>query len=68
MISDATFSPDADARRLALEVIATLCNVKTTWAEQVLRRADVHEEVIRRVLTERDPTTGKTRSSARRAL
>jgi hypothetical protein len=25
--SDATFSPDADARRLALEVIATLCNV-----------------------------------------
>jgi hypothetical protein len=60
--SDATFSPDADARRLALEVIATLCNVKTTCAEQVLRRADVPEDMVRRFLTERDPTTGKKRS------
>ena len=62
MNSDATFSPDADARRLALEVIATLCNVKTTCAEQVLRRADVPEDMILRFLTERNPTTGKNRS------
>ena len=62
MNSDATFSPDADARRLALEVIATLCNVKTTCAEQMLRRADVPEDMVRRFLTERDPTTGKKRS------
>lgn len=38
--SNATFSADADARRLALEVIATLCNVKKTCAELALRRAD----------------------------
>lgn len=62
MNSDVTFSPDAEARRLALEVIATLCNVKRIWAEQVLRRADVPEDMVRRFLTERDPTTGKTRS------
>ena len=62
MNSDATFSPDADARRLALEVIATLCNVKTTCAEQMLRRADVPEDMVRRFLTQRDPTTGKKRS------
>ena len=62
MKSNATFSPDADARRLALEVIATLCNVKKTCAEQVLRRADVPEDMIRRFVTERDPTTGEKRS------
>jgi hypothetical protein len=60
--SNATFSADADARRLALEVIATLCNVKKTCAELALRRADVPEDMILRFLTERDPTTGKTRS------
>jgi hypothetical protein len=40
--SDATFSPDADARLLALEEIATLCNVKKTRAELVLRRAPTY--------------------------
>jgi len=65
---DATFSPDAEARRLVLEVIATLCNVKKIWAEQVLRRTDVPEDMVRRVLTERDPTTGKTRSKREGAL
>jgi hypothetical protein len=60
--SDTTFSPDTDARRLALEVIATLCNIKKVCAEQVLRRADVPDDMIRRFLTERDPTTGEKRS------
>lgn len=55
-------SVDADARRLALEAIATLAHVKKTAAEQVLRRADVPEELIRRFLTERDPATGEKRS------
>lgn len=53
---------DADARRLALEAIATLVHVKKTAADQVLRRADVPEELIRRFLTERDPATGERRS------
>jgi hypothetical protein len=60
--SDTTFSPDVDARRLALEVIATLCNIKKVCAEQVLRRADVSDDMIRRFLTERNPTTGERRS------
>lgn len=55
-------SVDADARRLALEAIATLAHVKKTAAEQVLRRAEVPEELIRRFLTERDPATGEKRS------
>jgi hypothetical protein len=46
----------------ALEVIATLFNVKRTCAELVLRRADEPENMIRRFLTERDLTTHEKRS------
>lgn len=53
---------DADARRLALEAIATLVYIKKTAADQVLRRAGVPEDLIRRFLTERDPATGEKRS------
>jgi len=59
---DLTITPDADARRLALEAVATLVYVKKTAAEQILRRADVPEDLIRRFLTERDPATGEKRS------
>jgi len=55
-------TPDADARRLALEAIATLTYVKRTAADQLLRRAGVPEDLIRRFLTERDPATGEKRS------
>lgn len=55
-------TPDADARRLALEAIATLAYVKRTAADQLLRRAGVPEGLIRRFLTERDPATGEKRS------
>jgi hypothetical protein len=55
-------SPDADSRRLALEVIATLVNVKTSAADQLLRRAGVKDDLIRRFLSERDPITGQRRS------
>lgn len=53
---------DADARRLALEAIATLVYIKKTAADQVLRRAGVPEDAIRRFLTDRDPATGEKRS------
>src|SRR5579862_1272289 len=53
---------DTDARRLALEVIATLVYVKKTAAEQVLRPAGIPEDLIRRFLTERDVSTGDRRS------
>ncbi len=36
---DGVATPNADARRLALEVIATLVYVKKTAAQQLLRRA-----------------------------
>jgi hypothetical protein len=37
---------DADARRLAIEAIATLVYVKKTAADQLLRRAGVPEDLI----------------------
>lgn len=53
---------DVDARRLALEAIATLVYVKTTAADLILRRAGVSEDLIRRFLKDRDPATGGKRS------
>lgn len=53
---------DSDAKRLAIEVIATLVNVKKTAADQLLRRAGVSEQLIKRFLTDRDPATGSKRS------
>ena len=52
-----TESP-ANLRRLALEIIATLVNIKRVSADQLLRRANVDENLIRRFLTDRDPATG----------
>lgn len=53
---------DSDGKRLAIEVIATLVNVKKTAADQLLRRAGVTEQLIKRFLTDRDPATGSKRS------
>ncbi|GLI95225.1 hypothetical protein [Methylocystis echinoides] len=60
--TDADASTAADARRLALEIIATLVNIKKTAADQLLRKAGVPDDLIRRFLTERDPATGEKRS------
>jgi len=49
---------DADARRLALEAMATLAHVKRIAADQVLRPAGVPETLIRHFVTGRDATTG----------
>jgi hypothetical protein len=51
-----------DARRLAIEAIAVLVNVKRTAADLVLRPAGVPEQLITRFLTERDPATGRKRT------
>jgi hypothetical protein len=48
---------DADARRVALEAIATLANVKRIAADLVLRPVGIPDNLIRRFLRERDPTT-----------
>jgi hypothetical protein len=60
--ADCELSRAADARRLALEAIATLINIKKTAADQLLRPAGVRDDLIRRFLTERDPATGERRS------
>jgi hypothetical protein len=49
---------DADARRLALEAIATLAYVKKIAADQILRPAGVPDGLIRQFVKGRDPTTG----------
>jgi hypothetical protein len=58
-MSENQFTPsiDADARRVALEVIATLVNVKRIAADLVLRPVGIPDDLIRRFLRERDPTT-----------
>ena len=48
---------DADVRRVALEVIATLVNVKRIAADQVLRPVGIPDKLIGRFLRERDATT-----------
>jgi hypothetical protein len=49
---------DADARRLAIEAIATLAHVKRIAADQLLRPSGVPEELIRNFVKGRDATTG----------
>lgn len=61
-MSEAGYSVDADARRLALEIIATLVNIKKMAAERVLTPAGVPADLVLRFLNERDPTTGAKRS------
>jgi hypothetical protein len=50
---------DADARRLALEAIATLAYVKKIAVDQILRPAGVPEDLIQRFIKGRDPATGE---------
>ena len=61
-LADPSLAPDADARRLALEPVATLVTVKKTAADQGLRRAGLPDDLVLRVLTECDPATGEKRS------
>jgi hypothetical protein len=59
MSDAATSRPlDADARRLALEVIATLVHIKKISADQLLRPAGVPEDLIRTFVVGRDAATG----------
>lgn len=50
---------DADARRVALEAIATLANVKRIAADMVLRPAGIPEDLVRQLLKGRDKTTNE---------
>ncbi|QOT74147.1 restriction endonuclease [Sphingobium fuliginis] len=48
-----------EARRLAIESIATLVNVKRSAADQLLRRAGAPEDLIVKFLKDRDQATGE---------
>jgi hypothetical protein len=50
---------DDEARRLAIEVIATLVDIKAAAATQILRKAGVDETLVRRFLLDRDASTNK---------
>src|SRR5215831_11306681 len=56
--ADTIRSVDADARRLALEIMATLVHIKKIAADQVLRPAGVPDDFVRTFITGRDTTTG----------
>lgn len=49
-----------DARKLALEVMATLVNVKRIAADRILRPAGIPDVLIKRFLKGKDVTTGET--------
>ncbi len=54
--------PGVEGRRLAIEAIATLVNIKSAMAELVLKPAGVPPEIYRPLLYKRDETTGRTLS------
>ena len=51
-----------EARRLAIEIIATLVHIKSAMSELILKPAGVPSEVYQPLLYHRDETTGKTLS------
>lgn len=51
-----------EARRLAIEIIATLVHIKSAMSELILKPAGVPPEIYRPLLYRRDETTGKTLS------
>ena len=56
-----------EARRLAIEIIATLVHIKSAMSELILKPAGVPPEIYRPLLYRRDETTGKTLSKRQMA-
>lgn len=48
-----------EAKRLAIEAIATLVNIKSTMADLILRPAGIPSEIYRSLLYRRDESTGR---------
>lgn len=61
-MSEHNSTVDTDAQRLALEIVATLINVKKISADMLLKRSGVHSDLIKKFLVEKNPTTGEKRS------
>ncbi|MER8896340.1 hypothetical protein [Mesorhizobium sp. M0676] len=62
MTDETVLSVDTDARRLALQIIASLVNVKKTAADLLLRRAGASDDLVRKFLSERNSVTGARQS------
>jgi hypothetical protein len=58
--SNEHYSASVDARKCALEAIATLANIKRIAADRILRPAGVPDPLIKRFLTGKDETTGES--------
>lgn len=56
-VQSSAMTDKSETRRLAIEIIATLANVKRTCADRLLRKAGIADALVRRFLTDRDPTT-----------
>lgn len=54
--------PGIEARRVAIEAIATLAHIKSTMTELILKPAGVPRDVYAPLLYRRDDTTGRTLS------
>jgi hypothetical protein len=59
MSETADHTLDADARRTAFEIMATLVNVKRLAADHLLRPAGVPQPLIHKFINGRDPTTNE---------
>ena len=57
--NDASTAPNVDTRKLVLEAMATLVNVKRIAADRLLRPAGIPDSLIKRFLKGRDETTGE---------
>ncbi len=55
---------DTEARKAALEILATLVNVKKIAADRLLRPAGILDPLIRRFLKGKDATTGEALEEA----
>jgi hypothetical protein len=59
MDDDALAGKNVEARKLALEAIATLVNVKRIAADRLLRPAGISDALLRRFVQGKDATTGE---------
>jgi hypothetical protein len=65
--SQAEPTVDTEARRAALEILATLANVKKIAADRLLRPAGIPDPLIQRFLKGKDATTGEALSKRQAA-
>jgi len=61
-VVESTMNPNTEQERLAIEILATLVNIKTTMVELLLKPAGVPREIYGQLLYKIDSDTGRTLS------